>query len=73
MTIERNGDGYLLRNVRVLTQGGGKPFIYPENKQPAIYKDGQLQVAGGLAAYVIDKASGHLVAPDGGGEFTRTK
>ncbi|WP_156348975.1 hypothetical protein [Sphingomonas sp. Leaf230] len=73
MTIERNGDGFLLSNVRVLTQGDRKPFVYPNNKQPAIYKDGQLQIAGGLAAYVIDKASGHLVAPDGGGEFTKTK
>ena len=73
MTIERNGDGFMLRNVRVLTQASGKPFVYPENKQPATYKDGHLQVAGGLAAYVIDKASGRLVAPDGEGEFTKAQ
>lgn len=73
MTIERNGDSFLISNVRILTQNDGKPFTYPGNKQPATYKDGQLQVAGGLAAYVIDKSSGHLVAPDGDGEFTRVK
>ena len=73
LTIERNGDGFMLRTARVLTQESGKPIIYPEHKEPAIFKYGQLQVAGGLGAFVIDKKSGHLVSPEGGGEYTHVE
>ena len=73
LTIERNGDGFMLRTARVLTQGSHQPTIYPEVKEPAIFKDGQLQVGGGLGVFVIDKKSGHLVSPEGGGDYTHVK
>ena len=71
LTIERNGEGYLLRSHRLYRQGNGAPTSYPENTTPAVLKDGQLQVAGGLASYAIDKKTGHLIAPDGQGEYKR--
>lgn len=71
LTIERNGDNYLLHRKRTNTQDGGKPFAYPEFTEPDVLKDGQLQVSGGLGAYVLDKKSGHLVSPDHEGDYTR--
>lgn len=73
MTVERDGDGFLLHKARVFTPGDEKPTVYPEGKEAAIYKGGQLQVGGGLGAYVIDKASGHLVSPEGDGEYARAR
>ena len=74
ITIDRNGDGFMIRSARIMTMSGQKPLAYPETKQPASLKDGQLQVAGGLGGvYVIDKASGHLVPPGGAGDYTRSK
>jgi hypothetical protein len=71
LTIERNGDGYLLHLKRTNTQDGGKPFAYPEFTEPGVLKDGQLQVSGGLGAYVVDKKTGHMVSPDHQGDYVR--
>lgn len=71
LMIERNRDGYMLHQKRTLAQNGGKPFAYPEHNEPAVLKDGQLQVSGGLGAYVLDTKSGHLVSPDGQGDYVR--
>ena len=72
LTIERNGAGYMLHQKRTLTQDGGKPFAYPEHVEPAVLKDGQIRVSGGLGAYVLDKKSNHLASPDHQGDYTRS-
>ena len=71
LTIDRNGDDFMLRTNRTYKVNNDKPTIYPERKEPAIFKNGELQVAGGLGAYVIDKKSGHLVSPERDGDYTR--
>ncbi len=73
LTVERNGEGFMLRSARVFTQGKEQPTAYPARNVPALLKDGQLQVSGGLGAYVIDKSSGRLTAPDGEGDYIRAK
>jgi hypothetical protein len=69
LSIERNGDGFIIR--KSLIAGGTTSTPY---NTPAVLKDNQLQIAGGLASYTIDKASGHLIPPDSsGGEYARVK
>lgn len=67
LTIERNGDAFILREVR-------PSFLDGKMKTqniPAIYKDGMLQIATdfGTKNYAIDRASGNLSA--GRSEYRR--
>lgn len=71
MQIERNGEGFIIRNTEPGYFSNGKP----ETKNlPATLKDGALQVqVGGFGAviFMVDKATGNLT--NGQAEYKKAK